>query len=97
MSVFVSVTLERQQREALDRFETQVGELPEIMSGFLGCPAARTSCSAAWCAISITIESCSNAFTQIPGVAHVQSSFALKTFINRPAPLISESRVRRAR
>lgn len=26
--------------------------------------------------------------TQIPHVAHIQSSFTLKSFINRPAPVI---------
>ena len=35
MSVFVSVTLERQIREALEIFEERVATLSEVMSGFL--------------------------------------------------------------
>ncbi|WP_168556501.1 Lrp/AsnC family transcriptional regulator [Novosphingobium sp. SG720] len=96
MSVFVSVTLERQQREALDRFEAQVAELPEIMSGFL---MSGGSDFLLRCVVRDLdhYRELLERLTQIEGVAHVQSSFALKTFINRPAPLISESRIRRAR
>ncbi len=96
MSVFISVTLERQQREALDSFETQVAELPEIMSGFL---MSGGSDFLLRCVVRDLdhYRELLEKLTQIAGVAHVQSSFALKTFINRPAPLISESRIRRAR
>lgn len=33
--MFVSVTLERQVREVLDRFEETVAKIPKVMSGFL--------------------------------------------------------------
>src|SRR3546814_14290447 len=35
MSVFVSITLEKQVRASLDDFEASISALPEVMSGFL--------------------------------------------------------------
>lgn len=87
MSVFVSVTLEKQVREALDLFEARVAHLPEVMSGFL---MSGGSDYLLRCVVRDLdhYREFLDTLTKIPGVAHIQSSFALKAFINRPAPLI---------
>ncbi|MDT9599751.1 Lrp/AsnC family transcriptional regulator [Sphingosinicella rhizophila] len=87
MSAFVSVTLERQVRSALDAFEARVSTLPEVMSGFLMSGGADYLLR---CVVRDLdhYRDLLDLLTKVPGVAHIQSSFALKAFINRPAPLI---------
>lgn len=87
MIVFVSVTLERQVREVLDAFEAGVMELPEVMSGFL------MSGGSDYLLRSVVRDldhyrRFLDELTRLPGVAHIQSSFALNAFVNRPSPLI---------
>lgn len=88
MIVFISVTLERQVREALDVFEARVADLPEVMSGFLMTGGADYLLRAVVRDLDHYRDLLEN-LTQIPGVAHIQSSFALKSFVNRVAPLLS--------
>lgn len=88
MIVFISVTLERQVREALDVFEARVADLPEVMSGFLMTGGADYLLRAVVRDLDHYRDLLEN-LTQIPGVAHIQSSFALKSFVNRAAPLLS--------
>jgi DNA-binding Lrp family transcriptional regulator len=87
MIVFISVTLERQVREALDVFETRVADLPEVMSGFLMTGGADYLLRAVVRNLD-HYRDLLESLTQIPGVAHIQSSFALKSFVNRSAPLL---------
>jgi len=88
MIVFISVTLERQVREALDVFEARVADLPEVMSGFLMTGGADYLLRAVVRNLD-HYRDLLESITQIPGVAHIQSSFALKSFVNRAAPLLS--------
>lgn len=87
MSVFVSVTLERQVRASLDEFEATVSSLPEVMSGFL---MSGGSDYLLRCVIRDLhhYRDLLDILTNIPGVAHIQSSFALKSFINRASPIL---------
>jgi DNA-binding Lrp family transcriptional regulator len=87
MSVFISVTLEKQVRAALDTFESEVAGLPEVMSGFLMSGGSDYLLRGVVRDLEHYREFL-DVLTKIPGVAHIQSSFALKSFINRPAPLI---------
>ncbi len=82
MIVFISVTLERQVRDALSVFENKVESLPEIMSGFLMSGGADYLLRAVVRDLAHYRELL-EAITQINGVAHIQSSFALKAFVNR--------------
>jgi Lrp/AsnC family leucine-responsive transcriptional regulator len=91
MIVFISVTLERQVREVLDLFEAKVTDLPEVMSGFLMTGGADYLLRAVVRNLD-HYRDLLESITQIPGVAHIQSSFALKAFVNRPAPLLSTSK-----
>lgn len=88
--VFISVTLERHARHALDAFEEKVSLWPEIMSGFLMSGGADFLLRAVVPDMDRYRELLEK-LTAISGVANVQSSFALKAFVNRPSLLLSES------
>jgi|TARA_R100000049_G_C1957304_1_gene116859 DNA-binding Lrp family transcriptional regulator len=88
MVVFVAVTLERQVSEVLTNFEQRVSDLPEIMSGFLMSGGADYLLRTVVRDLDHYRELL-DALTKIKGVAHIQSSFTLKSFINRPAPVIT--------
>lgn len=87
MIVFISVTLERQVREMLDRFEEHVARLPEVMSGFLMTGGSDYLLRAVVRDLEHYRELLDN-LTKVEGVEHIQSSFALKAFVNKPSPLI---------
>ncbi|SEJ94966.1 transcriptional regulator, AsnC family [Sphingobium sp. AP50] len=87
ISVFVSVTLDKQVRTALEAFEARAAELPEIMSGFLMSGGADYLLRAVVRDLD-HYRDFLEVLTQIPHVAHIQSSFTLKSFINRAAPVI---------
>lgn len=87
MTVFVSVTLERQVEDVLAGFEAKVSSLSEVMDGFMMTGGADYLLHA----IVRDLDHYQELLTQLtrtPGVAHIQSSFALKTFIRRTAPLL---------
>lgn len=88
MSVFVSVTLERQTREVLEHFEEQMLRVPEIMSGFQMSGGADYLLRAVVRDLD-HYRALLDVMTSIEGIAHLQSSFALKAFINRPSPIVS--------
>lgn len=87
MSAFISITLEKQVRASLDSFETTVADLPEVMSGFL---MSGGSDYLLRCVVRDLdhYRDFLDILTSLPGVAHIQSSFALKIFVNRAAPLV---------
>jgi Lrp/AsnC family leucine-responsive transcriptional regulator len=87
MNVFVSVTLEKQVRSSLGAFEQAVAAQSEVMSGFL---MSGGSDYLLRCVVRDLehYRDFLDDLTNIPGVAHIQSSFAVKNFINRPAPMI---------
>jgi len=87
MCVFINVTLERQVRHALTVFEEAVSQLPEIMSGFLMSGGSDYLLRAVVRDLD-HYRDLLEAMTQVEGVANVQSSFALKSFINRPGPVL---------
>lgn len=89
MIVFISVTLERQIEGALSVFEEEVSRQPEVMSGFLMTGGADYLLRAVVRDLDHYRELLSK-LTRIAGVAHIQSSFALKSFVNRPAPMLSQ-------
>lgn len=86
MSVFISVTLERQIEGALRTFEDEVCKHPEVVSGFMMTGGADYLLRAVVRDLE-HYEMLLMKLTRIAGVAHIQSSFALKAFINRSAPI----------
>lgn len=87
MVVFVTVTLERQIRVALEDFEDEVARLPEIMSGYLMSGSADYLLRAVVRGLD-HYRDLLEALTKLPNVAHIQSSFALKSFVNRHSPMV---------
>ena len=88
MSVFVSITLERQSQDVLDGFERAIAAAPQVMSCFLMTGDADYF-------LRVVVEDLagyqaflSSTLTQLPGVAHIKSSFALRAVLNRQAPLL---------
>nr|WP_043751258.1 Lrp/AsnC family transcriptional regulator [Methylobacterium nodulans] len=94
MVVFISVTLERQIKENLTIFEDKVARLPKVIGGFLisGNPDYLIH------AVVRDLkhyQTFLDYMTTLPGVARIQSNFAVKTFVRRAAPLIASSKTRK--
>lgn len=82
MTVFVSVTLERQIEDILANFEATVDEMPEVLGGFLMSGGADYL-------LQVVVRGLDHyqlllgQLTRTRGVAHIQSSFALRNFVHR--------------
>jgi DNA-binding Lrp family transcriptional regulator len=86
MSVFISVTLERQTEEKLKVFEERIARVPEVMSCFLMTGGADYLLRVLVTDLASYQQFLLNTLTRIPGVAHIQSSFAIKPVVQRVAP-----------
>ena len=91
MTVFISVTMERHVGDALTSFEEKVVSLPEIMGGFMMTGGTDFLLHAIVRDLD-HYQLLLTELTRTPGVAHIQSSFALKTMVRRSAPLIQPSK-----
>jgi Lrp/AsnC family leucine-responsive transcriptional regulator len=89
VSVLVSVTLERQVKEALDRFEREIAVAPQVMSCFQMTGDADYLLRVVVHDLAEYQSFLTSTLTRIPGVAHIKSSFALKAVLNRTGPLLS--------
>jgi Lrp/AsnC family leucine-responsive transcriptional regulator len=88
MSVFVSVTLASQSEEVIARFEEQIALAPEVMSCFLMTGDADYNLRVVVPDLDAYHHFLTRTLTRIDGVAHIKSSFALKTVLNRASPLL---------
>lgn len=86
ISVFVQVTLSAQTEEAIRVFEAEIAKAPEVMSCFLMTGGADYMLRVVAADLAGYQAFLMNSLTRIPGVAHIQSSFALRPVIQRPAP-----------
>jgi DNA-binding Lrp family transcriptional regulator len=86
ISVFISVTLERQTEEKLKVFEERIARVPEVMSCFLMTGGADYLLRVLVTDLASYQQFLLNTLTRIPGVAHIQSSFAIKPTVQRVAP-----------
>lgn len=83
LNVFISVTLERQNDESLSVFETAIAALPEVAS----CYQMTGQTDYLLRVVVRDLDHYQRLLSQctrIPGVAHIQSSFTLKTIVRRP-------------
>lgn len=87
ISVLVSVTLTSQSEENLVRFEQAIVAAPEVMSCFLMTGDADYSLRVVVPDLETYQQFMTRTLTRIPGVAHIKSSFALRTVFNRASPL----------
>lgn len=88
MTVFVSVTLATQSEEVIARFEEQIALAPEVMSCFLMTGDADYNLRVVVPDLDAYHHFLTRTLTRIPGVAHIKSSFALKTVLMRASPLL---------
>jgi DNA-binding Lrp family transcriptional regulator len=80
------VTLERQTEEKLKVFEERIARVPEVMSCFLMTGGADYLLRVLVTDLASYQQFLLNTLTRIPGVAHIQSSFAIKPIVQRVAP-----------
>ncbi len=84
MGVFISVTLERQIKDVLTHFEHSVASIPEVVGGY------QTSGNQDYLIHAMVrdlphYQELLDFLTTVPGVARIQSNFAIKTFVRRSA------------
>lgn len=84
MAVFISITLERQVDEVLNAFEAAVLALPEVVGGYLMSGGADYMLHAFVRDLE-HYRTLLGQLTRLGGIAHIQSSFVLKTFTQRTA------------
>jgi DNA-binding Lrp family transcriptional regulator len=82
ISVFVSITLERQTENVLAEFETRIARIPEVLSCFQMTGDADYLVRVALRDIE-GFQQLLAELTRIPGVAHIQSSVAVKAVVSR--------------
>ena len=92
VSVFVSVTLEKQVEAALETFEDAIRACPEVMECYLMTGDADYLLRVVTSDLSAYERFLLDHLTRIPGVASIKSSFALKQVAYRTALPIAEKR-----
>ena len=78
VSVFVSVTLEKQVEKSLEQFESAITARPEVMECYLMTGDADYLLRVVTADLDAYEQFLVNHLTRIPGVASIKSSFALK-------------------
>ena len=89
VSVFVSVTLEKQIEKALEKFEKEIRARPEVMECYLMTGEADYLLRVVTADLGAYERFLIEHLTRIPGVASIKSSFALKQVTYRTALPIS--------
>ena len=85
VSVFISVTLERQVEQDLEVFESAVTELPEVMECYLMTGDADYLLRVVVPDLVAFRQFLMDHLTRVPGVSNIRSSFALKQVKYRTA------------
>lgn len=88
ISVFVNVSLERQERSGLEEFEQRISSYPEVMECYLMTGSSDYLVRVVVSDLQAYERFLADKLTRIPGVANIQSSFALKQVVyNTELPL----------
>ena len=90
VSVFVSVSLERQVESALEVFEDAIQRRPEVMECYLMTGTADYLLRIVLSDLAAYERFLKDHLTRIPGVRSIQSSFALKQVAYRTALPLDE-------
>ena len=85
VSIFVSVSLERQIERALEEFETAVSSWPEVLECYLMTGDADYLLRVVVPDLSAYERFLMDHLTRVPGVSSIKSSFALKQVSHRSA------------
>lgn len=78
VSVFISIKLERQQEDDLDRFEQEVGTYPEVLECYLMTGTRDYLLRVATRDLAAYERFLKTKLTRVENVASIESSFALK-------------------
>jgi DNA-binding Lrp family transcriptional regulator len=97
MSVFVAVSLERQSQDHIDAFEREIAVAPTVMSCFMITGDADYILRVVVNDLNEYQVFLTSTLLKIRGVAHIKSSFALKSVLNRAAPLLPTGQRRKPR
>jgi Lrp/AsnC family leucine-responsive transcriptional regulator len=88
ISIFVNVSLDRQERSGLEEFEQTISSYPEVMECYLMTGASDYLVRIVVPDLQAYERFLADKLTRIPGVANIQSSFALKQVVyNTELPL----------
>jgi len=82
-TVFVQISLDRQQREDLENFERAVSEVPEVMECYLMTGDADFLLRVVASDATDFERIHSKYLTRLPGVTRVRSSFSLRTIVKK--------------
>lgn len=85
VSVFVNVTLERQAEAELEQFEAAIRGCPEVMECYLMTGTSDFFLRIVAADLFAYERFLKSTLTRIPGIANIQSSFALRQIIYRTA------------
>ncbi|HUD33214.1 MAG TPA: Lrp/AsnC family transcriptional regulator [Variovorax sp.] len=88
LSVFVQISLDKQHAGALVKFEEQIKLAPQVMSCFLMTGDFDYLLRVVTPSVQDFEVFLTNKLARIPGVAHLKSSFSLKSILVRQAPLV---------
>lgn len=96
ISIFVSVSLQRQERSGLEEFELLIQSYREVMECYLMTGSSDYLVRIVVPDLQAYERFLADKLTRIPGVANIQSSFALKQVVyNTQLPLeVSEQNLR---
>ncbi|MEP0336998.1 MAG: Lrp/AsnC family transcriptional regulator [Alphaproteobacteria bacterium] len=85
VSIFISVTLERQVEKALEEFEATIRSWPEVMECYLMTGDADYLLRVVTADLSAYERFLMDRLTRVTGVAAIKSSFSLKQVVYRTA------------
>ena len=92
ISIFINVSLQRQERGQLEEFETTICGFPEVMECYLMTGSSDYLVRIVVPEVQAFERFLADHLTRIPGVANIQSSFAVKQVVyNTQLPLIDHS------
>ena len=88
ISIFINVSLERQERQHMEKFEQRIQSYPEVMECYLMTGSSDYLVRIVVPDLQSYERFLADHLTRIPGVANIQSSFALKQVVyNTGLPL----------
>ena len=92
ITMFISVTLDRQTEETLRVFERRIADVPEVMSCHLMTGEADYLLRVVVADLATYQRFMLDVLTRIPGVSHIQSSLAIKPVFQRSTPPLPRAR-----
>jgi Lrp/AsnC family transcriptional regulator, leucine-responsive regulatory protein len=91
LMALIHISMDRHTPERFERFEAEIGEIPEVLECLLITGRMPTTSSRSWSPdMDAYQELLLNRITRIPGVTGVHSSFVLRRVIDKTAlPLVN--------